>query len=352
MLSEVAVTGTIIIKGGVIELPPWKVTRPYITALDAASKTQLDRVLAAQEKHHGTLPAFYLDVAEWFYRHGDKARAFELLLSALELPSSSDETSLVVAARLVRYGQFDRAISLYERHIRLMPDRPQPIRSLALALAERAKKAPAAVAKQDLKRAVGLLNQIITTPWDEAYDGIEMISLMEVNALIPRLAKLGVANTIVDPQLVAKLDVDLRVLIEWNTGATDLDLWIEEPNGETAMYGHPRTAVGGRLSNDMTSGYGPEEYLLRRAPDGRFALSVNVYSSDQLNPNGKTTVTARLIHHFGRPDEHTEMLDIELGREDYGHVPLGAFVLGQGTGLTAMAEPREPDDEEDEDDTD
>lgn len=335
---EVVVTGSRI-SGGVVELPPWNPDRPYIDALDAASNARIERTLATQEATHGTVPVFYLDVAEWFSRRGDMARAQELVLSALELPASNDETSLVVAARLVRYGQLDRAISLYEQHIRLMPDRPQPIRSLALALAERAKKGTAAAARRDLRRAIELLNQVITTPWENDHDGIEMIALMEVNQLIPRLQEIGVRNTIVDPQLVAKLDVDLRVLIEWNTAATDLDLWVTEPNGETAIYNNPRTAIGGRLSNDMTSGFGPEEYLLRRAPNGRFELAVNVYAADRLNPNGKTTVTARLTHHFGAADEHTEMLDIELGRGGKELVPIGAFVLDAGGMSTTAAPP-------------
>ncbi len=180
-----------------------------------------------------------------------------------------------------------------------MPDRPQPIRALALALAERAKKESAAGARRDLKRAITLLNQIITTPWDEAYDGIEMIALMEVNQLIPRLQALGVANTIVDPRLVASLDVDLRVLIEWNTAATDLDLWGggTERRGRDVQQRQDRNRRQALERHDVRL-HGPEEYLLRRAPDGRFEISVNVYASDQLNPNGKTTVSAQLTHRF------------------------------------------------------
>jgi hypothetical protein len=350
MLSEVQVTGARRESGAAIEVAPWNVDRPYIKALDAASKARLERVLAAQEKAFGELPAFYFDVAEWFHRRGQSARAVEMLLSALELPTSNDETLIVVADRLVRYGQLDRAVWLFERLIELAPDRPQPRRSLALALAERSKRASPAVAARDLKRAVGLLNEVAVTPWVEAYDGIELVSLMEANALIPRLKKLGVTKTILDPRLVALLDVDLRVVIEWNTAATDMDLWVKEPNGELAMYSNPLTQIGGRLSNDMTFGFGPEEYLLRRAPDGRFSVDVNVFAADRLNPNGATSVTARLIHDFGRPGERTEMLDLELDPDDEGAVPLGAFILAnKGAGFTAMSAPKDRTDEDSED---
>lgn len=326
----------------VIELAPWNPDRPYLKALDAAAKGRLESVLAAEEKKHGALPAFYLDVAEWFHRRGEAERATEMLLSALELPTKVDETLIIVADRMVRYDRLDRAIWLYEQIIQLASDRPQPLRALALALAERAKHATAKRASRDLQRAVDLLNTVISSDWDDLYAGIDLISLMEVNALLPRLQKLGVRKTSLDPRLVAPLDVDVRVVIEWNTPATDIDLWVTEPNGERSMYNNPLTAIGGRLSNDMTSGFGPEEYLLRRAPDGRFAVDVNAYAADRLNPNGAATVTARLTHNFGRPDEHTEMLDIELRPEEQGAVPLGAFVLDKKTGgFKAQAAPVE-----------
>lgn len=323
-----------------IELPPWSVARPYLKALNAAKKSQLDQVLDSQEQLHGELPAFYLDVAEWFQRRGDSAHATEMLLSALELPATNDETLSIVADRLVRYGQLDRAIWLYQRLIKLAPDRPQPLRSLALALAERAKGASTRAAARDLTRAVTLLNQVITTPWDDAYAGIELVSLMDANALVPKLTALGVSQTILDDRLVAPLDVDLRVTIEWNTPATDVDLWVTEPNGERSMYHNPLTAIGGHLSNDMTEGFGPEEYLLRRAPDGRFALEADVYAADMLNPNGATLLTARLTHNFGRPNERTEIVDFELPPESAGAMPIGAFVLkNQGAGFDAKAAP-------------
>jgi hypothetical protein len=313
MLQEVSVTGAARVPSGArIELEPWNVKRPYILALNAAPPDQVTRVLSEQEKRYGALPAFYLDVAEWFRQHGRKAEAIELTLTALELPSRNDETLSVVADRMLRYEQVDRAIWLDEQLVKLEPDRPQPRRALALALAKRSAGSSDASAAKDLERAVTLLKEVIMTPWEDAYDGIELIACMEANQLMPRLRKLGVKKAILDPALVAKMDVDVRVVIEWNTAATDIDLWIDEPDGERAMYSNPKTAIGGRLSNDMTAGFGPEEYLLRRAPRGDFKVKVNVYNVDTLNPNGATTVTARVIHDFGRPSQREELLDLEL----------------------------------------
>jgi tetratricopeptide (TPR) repeat protein len=290
----------------------WASTRPYMAALKAAAPGDRERVLAEQQARHGALPAFWFDVAELAWKTGRREEAKRLLLSALDLPTRNNETLAIVAERLLRYGEQDRAIEMFEAVAEAEPGRPQPLRSLALALAKRSESRPREQARTDLARAIDLLTQVIMTPWDGDYDGIELISLMEVNRLIPRYRTLGGSDVPLDPRLIALLDVDLRVVIEWNTEETDLDLWVDEPNGERAYYGNDETRIGGRISNDMTDGYGPEEYLLRRAPAGTFTVRADVYASDEINPNGASRITARLIRNFGRPGETEEWVEIEL----------------------------------------
>lgn len=296
----------------------WASTRPYMKALKAASPEDRERVLSEQQAVHGALPAFWFDVAELAWKSNRPQEARRLLLSALDLPTSNNETLAIVAERLFRYGNEDRAIEMFEAVAEAEPGRPQPLRSLALALAKRSESRPREQARADLARAIDLLAQVIMTPWDGDYDGIELISLMEVNRLIPRYRALGGADVPLDPRLIALLDVDIRVVIEWNTEETDLDLWVDEPNGERAYFGNNQSRMGGRVSNDMTDGYGPEEYLLRRAPAGTFTVRADVYSADELNPNGASRITARLIRNFGRPDEKEELVEIELLPEREG----------------------------------
>jgi len=100
---------------------------------------------------------------------------------------------------------------------------------------------------------------------------------------------------------------------------------VDEPNGERAIYNNPRTAIGGRLSDDMIQGFGPEEYLLRRAPRGTYTVQANVYSADRLNPNGASRITAHLIRDFGRESERVEVIDVELLPGEQG----GRRVIGK-----------------------
>ncbi len=310
-----------------VEMAAWSLTRPYLVALDAAAPADVDRIFAAQEREFGTLPVFYFDVAEWLRRHGREGDAEEMLLSALELPVADEETSAMVAERLQRYGSMDRAVWLLERAAAQVDYLPQPRRALALALARRAAMPGGSQARADLERAVALLNEVIMTPWDSEYDGIEVVSLMEVNALLPRARALGLRKLPLDDRLRALLDVDLRVVIEWNTAATDMDLWVDEPNGERAIYSNPRTAIGGRLSNDMTQGFGPEEYLLRRSATGEYSISVHVYDADEINPNGSTVITARLFRDYGRPNQSEQTMEIELEPGEAGERLIGKFTV-------------------------
>lgn len=310
--GNIVVTGTRrdpAASGATIELDAWQPGRDYLKAFDAAPRG-FDVRFAEAEKTNGDAPIFYFDAAEWLRRHGRKGEANEMLLSALDLPAANAGTYAIVATRLERYGDLDRAIELRERAVALEPDRPQPLRFLALALEHRAALHPER-ARDDLERAVALLAKVALTPWEGDWDGIELIALDEANAMIPRLLALG-GKTDLDPRLIRLLDVDLRVVVDWNTDNTDLDLWVDEPNGERAIYSNPKTAIGGRLSNDMTAGYGPEEYLLRRAPAGTYTVQIDVYRPDALDPNGPSIVAARLIRDFGRPTQREETVDIEL----------------------------------------
>ncbi len=160
---------------------------------------------------------------------------------------------------------------------------------------------------------------------DQRWDGIGLVALMEANALLPRLERLGGLSPL-EPALTALLDTDIRVVVEWTTDATDLDLWMDEPGGERAIYNHPRPTSGGHLSNDMTAGFGPEEYFLHRAPTGEYVVRANVYNADRLDPNGLSLLTAHLFRDFGRATQQVEAVDIELKRDEHGEKMIGRIV--------------------------
>ncbi len=118
-------------------------------------------------------------------------------------------------------------------------------------------------------------------------------------------------------ELVAKGEgtADLRVTISWNTDNTDVDLWVVEPNGEACGYSHEKTSNGGRLLDDMTGGYGPERYQIRKAPPGEYVVLVKNYGT---NPNliaGETHVEVVVERLAGTDKAEKRRFQVVLNRE-------------------------------------
>lgn len=285
--------------------------RPYIAALDLSGPAGRLAALAEQERRYGSVPTFYLDTAEWFRLKGDAATASLLLLSALELPTSDDETRQIVAFRLERDASLDRAVELAEQLAAANAEfRPQPGRGLALALAARG-RAAGRDGRPDLERAFQLLVDAALNPASSDFNGIEVIALMDANALIPLIEAAG-GHWTLDRGLVGLTDTDARIVIEWTADDADIDLWVDEPNGERVLYSNSLSSAGGQISNDMTDGYGPEEYAVRRAAAGPYRVRINGYDADRINPNGPGHVLIRLQRDFARGTEAQELVDLDL----------------------------------------
>lgn len=73
--------------------------------------------------------------------------------------------------------------------------------------------------------------------------------------------------------------VDLQVVLGWDTGGTDVDLHVTDPDGEECFYSHRVTALGGKLDVDDTDGFGPEVFTLANAKSGKYTVEVKYYSS-------------------------------------------------------------------------
>ncbi|MDP3493128.1 MAG: VIT domain-containing protein [Hyphomonadaceae bacterium] len=314
-------------RAGKIEVADWSADRPYLDRFDKAG-ADYERAIDREMKEQGLIPLFWFDVAEWHWRAGRKEEARRSVEAALDVPTRDNQTLAIVAARLVRYGSHDRAIWLLERLMERETDRPQPMRTLALALIDRAKYATTTVvAKADLGRAIELLAKAATSVTDVSARGIETVVLMEANAALAKLKAMGGSSSALDPRLIALLDTDVRVVMEWNTPRTDLDLWVTEPKGAKVGYSYPLSPWGGKLSGDVTNGYGPEEYIIHRANSGKYEVRAKTFASDRANPNGPSTLTVRLIRNFGRPSQSEELIDLEMPAEDRGEMEVGVFTL-------------------------
>ncbi len=293
---------------GSITVREWSADRPYIATWDEAGDNWLS-VVEATEKEQGTIPLFYLDLAEWHFKNGRALEARKAALAALELPTRDNQTVEIVAQRLLRYGDFDGAIWLLERLVDREGDRPQPSMALAQAFAARGR---ATDTRADVVQAQEIMAEVGLKLWPERYELVNEIALGEANALVTELGGADAVGVTLASEFIADLPVDVRVVAVWNTPRTDLDLWVREPSGTDVGFSNQSSTAGGRYTHDLTQGHGPEEYMIRRAPDGTYRIEVNTFSADRLNPNGPSVVTVRLIRDFGTPTQREETIDVEM----------------------------------------
>ena len=297
-----------------VAMRPWDPDTPYLRAIKKAPASEQYAAYIAQRSEHGSAPAFFLDCANFFHEEGAPAIGFRVLSNLAELELEDAALLRVLAHRLAQLGHLDEAIGLFQRALELRPEEPQSYRDLALVLERRAaasSRENLGRSRADYREAMTLLTQIVMKTWDR-FDAIEIIALTELNHIIPRARKLGVTDVPIDERLVKHLDMDIRIAMTWDADMTDMDLHVVEPSTEEAYYSHNRTTIGGKVSRDFTSGYGPEVYSLRRAMKGMYEVKTKYFGSSAAKLAGAVTLQVDVFTNYGRPNEKRRSMTLRL----------------------------------------
>ena len=287
-----------------IAIKPWDPKTPYLAALRAAPADKGFEVYMKQRAKFGTSPAFFLDCADFFRKQKRSGLTLQVLSNVAEMELENPALLRILAHRLAQLGRLDLSAALFEEVLRIRPEEPQSYRDLALVLAQQKK----------YERAITLLYKVVLETWNR-FGEIELIALMELNTLIPRARAAGIKDIPVDPRLVKLLDCDVRIILTWDADLTDMDLWVIEPSSEKAFYGHRRTTIGGTFSRDFTQGYGPEEYLLRKAMTGPYKIQTNYYGSSAPKLAGAVTLQLDVFTNYGRPNEKRKSITLRLTKK-------------------------------------
>lgn len=280
-------------------VPPWGKDAPYPRALEGAAKGDWLSVYLAEKQLYGAVPLFYFDCADFFYRKKQNDLGLQVLGNVAELAAGDVRRLRVLAWRLQQVKEPELATAVFEAISRLRPDEPQSWRDLALA----------AFSQRQYAQALALLSQVVLRPWPRP-EGIELTALIELNAMLPRARAAGVSKLPLDLRLIKLLDFDVRVVVSSESDRLDFDLVVTEPSGERADHAHPRTSIGGRLLEDIVGGYGPEEYVLRRALPGTYTVEVGF--PDEAQGRGPVTLRVDLFTNYGRFDEKRQSSTVRL----------------------------------------
>jgi uncharacterized protein YfaP (DUF2135 family) len=117
-------------------------------------------------------------------------------------------------------------------------------------------------------------------------------------------------------KIFKEFKVDLRVVVDWNHNNTDLDLWVESPKFEKVSYKNTNSKEGGRISEDLTEGYGPEEFMIKKASKGDYKISVDYFNDQVQKVSGPTTLKITIYTNYGSVNEHKEIRILRLDKEE------------------------------------
>lgn len=211
-----------------------------------------------------------------------------------------------MAYKLKQLGNNSKQLWITKKILDWRPMDPQSTRDYALALIDNGR----------YQEALEALYSIFTNSYSvEAAsrdEGIEEVVVMEINELVAQhRSKLNLSK--IDKRIIANLPVDIRVVLNWNKADTDIDLWVTAPNGEKCYYSNNQTSIGGRISNDFTDGFGPEQFLLKKAAKGTYTIETNFFNEDQLTISGPTTLMAEIYLYYASGKETRKIVTLQSG---------------------------------------
>ena len=284
-----------------IQLAAWQPDSAIARRLREGPPSQLyDRYLAERDAHADS-SAFFLDVADLLLEQGQRELALRVLSNLAEMDLDNRHLLRVLGYRLMQADAPALAVPVFEQVLAMGQEEPQSFRDLGLALAAAGKP----------QQALAPLYQVVVRPWDSRFDGIALIALDELTNLVARSTP-RLDTSAIDPRLLQAMPLDLRVVLSWDADNSDMDLWVTDPNGERAYYGNRQTYQGGRMSQDFTGGYGPEQFSLRNAKPGKYKVEANYFGSRQQLVTGATTLMLRLTTHWGTAKQKDQMVTMRL----------------------------------------
>ncbi len=287
-----------------ITLNKWNPDAPYLNELKTKSNEELYASYLAIKDEYKSTPSFFLEVSTLFEERGLKDEALIILSNLAELEVENYRLTRVLAHRLKQMGYNEYAIGQFEMLLTLRPEEPQTYRDLGLAYAQ----------NKEYQKAIDILYKIVEKMWDRRFPEVELFAIEEINNVIDKAKRENVQLdlTSIDNRLIDNMPVNIRIVLNWDTDNSDMDLWVTDPLGQKCYYGNRETPIGGLISNDFTRGYGPEEFLIKDAMKGKYKIQANYFGSNEQTLVGPTTVYLDIYTYYSSGKEKKETITLRL----------------------------------------
>ncbi|MCA9140287.1 MAG: hypothetical protein KDB00_26130, partial [Planctomycetales bacterium] len=235
--------------------------------------------------------------------------AIKAASTLVEAKPSDVEILRSVAFRAIEWKRGDQAAPLLWRIAQARPHQPQCLMLLARSLA----------AGGDLDASIVCYDLVTGGNWNQRWGSVQGIAKVELMSV---LEQIDPQNSSIAGYAKARLHqlrgeiagdgLDVAIFMHWNTDRTDVDLHVTEPGGEECFYKNKSTKAGGRMTDDITEGLGPEMYTLQSAPEGDYHVQAKYFRSDQNRTKAPTEILVTLVRDLGRPSMKSQTKRLTL----------------------------------------
>ena len=295
-----------------IELNAYNPDTPYLKVMEYTEEAKAVETYYKLKKEYGNTPSFYVDVADYFFKKGNHEQAILVVSNLAELSLDDPQLLRMLGYKLSNYSAKKEAIQVFRKVAQLREEEPQSFRDLGLALAEDAQ----------YNEAAKNLYRVVTNEWSSRFGDVQLVTLNDLNSLIARHQ--GIDVSYIDKRLLKKEPVDVRVVLSWDTDNCDMDLWVTDPKDEKCYYQNTLTYLGGKISRDVTQGYGPEEFMLKKAENGKYKVQVDYFGTHSQKQLMPVSLRITFYTHFGTPQQKQEETTVRLSNAKEV-IEVGAF---------------------------
>ena len=295
-----------------IELNAYNPDTPYLKVMQYTEESKAVETYYKLKKEYGNTPSFYVDVADYFFKKGNREQAILVVSNLAELSLDDPQLLRMLGYKLSNYSAKKEAVQVFRKVAQLREEEPQSFRDLGLALAEDAQ----------YNEAAKNLYRVVTNEWSSRFGDVQLVTLNDLNSLIARHQ--GIDVSYIDKRLLKKEPIDVRVVLSWDTDNCDMDLWVTDPKDEKCYYQNTLTYLGGKISRDVTQGYGPEEFMLKKAENGKYKVQVDYFGTHSQKQLMPVSLRITFYTHFGTPQQKQEETTVRLSNAKEV-IEVGAF---------------------------
>jgi hypothetical protein len=174
-----------------------------------------------------------------------------------------------VGYALMALAQYPAATEVFARLRRLRPFEAQPMLQEALALEAAGARGEAALRYERIFVS-DYKGQTQRAHLAAASAYVRLLTEIDRPEARSRLAALRGRFPSVGAEFA-----DLRATAYWSVGASDVDVWVYEPDGRRCSSAQPKLSGGGHLLENVRDGLGPETYEIQRARPGAYDVLVH-----------------------------------------------------------------------------